>query len=195
MNPRPPTSCPPMPDPHSGNGPQLAPETNSRAGHTLMREAPPLSSIRRRGELGTGLGQTVRKLQWVKSSRIPRLITIMGGGWGDPTTNPMKNPNTRQNSNTGRNPNAGRNPNQNPNASSNPSQNNASSNSNRNPTTGPNPNQNLTVGLKPRTGGNPNIGWNPTAGGNPNIGWNPNAGGNQNLGRSRNRLLAEPSSG
>ena len=155
-NHRPPTSCPPTPDPRQGNSPQLAPETNGEAGHTLMRETPPQSSIRRRRELGTGSGQTARKLERAKSSRIPRLMPMVGGGgrgWGNPTANPMKNPNIRQNSNTGRNPN------QNPNARLNPNQNpNAVSNHNWNSNSGPNPNRNSNAGWKLRTGGNPNIG-------------------------------------
>ena len=56
LNPRPPISYPPTPDPHHGNSPQLALETNGRAGHTLRREAAPLSPIRQRRELGTGSG-------------------------------------------------------------------------------------------------------------------------------------------
>ena len=193
LNPRPPTSCPPTLDPRQGNSPQLAPEANRRTGHTLKREAPLQSPIHRRRELGTGSGQTVRKPQKVKSSRIPRPMPVVGdvgGGCGGPTANPMKNPNTRQN------PNTGRNPNQNPNARSNPSQNpKAVSNHNWNSNTGPNHNRNSNVGRTLRTGGNPNIGRNPNAGGNPNIGLGPNARGNRNLDLNRKRLVTEPNSG
>ena len=156
LNPRPPSSCPPMLDPHRGNNPQLAPEANRRTGHTLKREAPLQSPIHRRRELATGSGQTVRKLQKVKSSRIPRPMPVVGGvggGCSGPTANAIKNPNTRQN------PNSGRNPNQNPNARLNPNQNpKAVSNNNRNSNTGPNPNRNSNIAWKLRTGGNPNIG-------------------------------------
>ena len=171
LNPRPPTSCHPTPDPRHGSGPQLAPATNAHAGHTL---------------------KTVRKPQRVKPSKIPRPMPVVGDasrGWGGLTANPMKNPNTQQN------PNTERNPDQNPNTRPNPNQNpNAVSNHNWNSNTSPNPNRNSNVGWKLRTGGAV-LGWNPNAGGNPNIGPDPNAGGNRNLGLNRNRLVAEPNSG
>ena len=150
LNPRPPTSCLPTPDPHQGNSPQLAPETNGRAGHSLKHEAPPPSPTCRPRELRTSSNQTVRKPQ--RPSRIPRPMSVVGGvsrGWGGPTANPMKNPNTRQNPNTGRN--ANQNPNTRPNPNRNP---NTVSNHNWNSNTGPNPARNSNVGWKLRTGGN-----------------------------------------
>ncbi|PUU76164.1 hypothetical protein B9Z19DRAFT_1130111 [Tuber borchii] len=172
MSLKPPTSSPPMPNPHHGNSPQLAPGTNGRIGHTLKNEAsaPILDAPKKRiahpqvhpaGRAGSNQSpRAVWEDQGIKSCKTLRLMPV-GGGAVENTSNGS---NTHQNSNTGPNPN------RNPNTGSNLSQNNISSNSNENPATGSNPNRNPNVNPNAVPNHNPNSNTGPNPNQNPIVG-------------------------
>ncbi|PUU76167.1 kinase-like domain-containing protein [Tuber borchii] len=176
LNPRPPTSSPPTPNPHHGNSLQLAPGTNGLIEHTLKNEAsaPILDAPNRRiahsqahpaGRAGSDKScQTIREDQGIKSCGTLRLMPLGGSAAG------VENPNNG--SNTNQNPNTGPNPNRHPSTSSNLSQNNVSSNSSQNPATRSNPNR------------NPNVNSNPNQ--NPNAVPNHNPNSNTSLNSDQN---------